>query len=499
MSRSCTHLARASRPAASSTVVSRYGRRPMKGRKLREQVLQPSGPVNGQRCTSSRPRSANVFSIPGRPRKWSPWKWREEDLLDVREADGGALELPLRPFGRSRRAGARRRAGRGSRRRARAARSASRRRCRGTRGRASTGRFRRPPRGAVRRRPGDPGTWPRARHAQPCCAVRRDGASSSSSSAPLPPAAPAPSCKVPPRPRRACSGSQATPTRFKNQTGQESQSPSGLPRLGPGPDLRLAVRGLSSRRWHRSRCCISAPAVATAARRSRRRRSPPARGDGYLVALSQAISAWGKGIYIRPMAEMNNAATFYSGYNANGSPKDAAHSPANYGKAFARIYLNPSTADPPRPSTRRLAQPRSPALRGGDLPANPFPRLSRPLEPAGERQPESGRQRGGELLPRPRLSSTSRAATSHDERLTDTAPWAGLEKAVRCGTRARQALLGPGVGPDRRRRSGVHPPHVLVREDARSDRRCLRTTTASRLAVLTSDRSREAGRRIGRA
>src|SRR5262249_47439052 len=30
------------------------------------------------------------------------------------------------------------------------------------------------------------------------------------------------------------------------------------------------------------------------------------RGDSYLIAFNHAISTWGKGIYVRPMAEMNN-------------------------------------------------------------------------------------------------------------------------------------------------------------------------------------------------
>lgn len=50
------------------------------------------------------------------------------------------------------------------------------------------------------------------------------------------------------------------------------------------------------------------------------------RGDSYLIALNQAISAWGKGIYARPMAEMNNPDNLYAGYALSGAPSDAAHS-----------------------------------------------------------------------------------------------------------------------------------------------------------------------------
>ena len=59
--------------------------------------------------------------------------------------------------------------------------------------------------------------------------------------------------------------------------------------------------------------------------------------DGYLIALNAAISQWGRAIYVRPMAEMNNAGNLWSGYKSNGALKDAAHSPENYRKAFARI------------------------------------------------------------------------------------------------------------------------------------------------------------------
>jgi len=62
-------------------------------------------------------------------------------------------------------------------------------------------------------------------------------------------------------------------------------------------------------------------------------------GDSFLVTLNQAIAAWGKPIYIRPLAEMNGHWSAYSAYNSNGSARDAAHSTATFRKAFARIYL----------------------------------------------------------------------------------------------------------------------------------------------------------------
>lgn len=59
------------------------------------------------------------------------------------------------------------------------------------------------------------------------------------------------------------------------------------------------------------------------------------KGDSYLFALNDAISQWGAGIYVRPMAEMNNSGNAWSGFTSSGAPK-SGHSPADYRKAFAR-------------------------------------------------------------------------------------------------------------------------------------------------------------------
>jgi hypothetical protein len=62
-------------------------------------------------------------------------------------------------------------------------------------------------------------------------------------------------------------------------------------------------------------------------------------GDGFLIALNQALAAWGKPVYVRPLAEMNGHWNAYCAYNANGTEKNADHSTAAFRKAFARIYL----------------------------------------------------------------------------------------------------------------------------------------------------------------
>jgi hypothetical protein len=59
------------------------------------------------------------------------------------------------------------------------------------------------------------------------------------------------------------------------------------------------------------------------------------RGDSYLFALNGAINEFGKLVYVRPMAEMNNPINLYS-YERK---PDAAHSPAAYRKAFCRVFI----------------------------------------------------------------------------------------------------------------------------------------------------------------
>jgi hypothetical protein len=95
-------------------------------------------------------------------------------------------------------------------------------------------------------------------------------------------------------------------------------------------------------------------------------------GDTYLIALNQAISQWGSGIYVRPMAEMNNSGNAWSGFTASGAPK-AGHSPADYKKAFARIYLilHGGSAATISAKLQSLGMPGI----SQDLPSNPFPRL----------------------------------------------------------------------------------------------------------------------------
>lgn len=62
-------------------------------------------------------------------------------------------------------------------------------------------------------------------------------------------------------------------------------------------------------------------------------------GDDWLVQLAGAIAASGHPAYLRLMAEMDNAANPYSAFNANGTRRDAAHSPAAFIAAWRRVAL----------------------------------------------------------------------------------------------------------------------------------------------------------------
>lgn len=63
------------------------------------------------------------------------------------------------------------------------------------------------------------------------------------------------------------------------------------------------------------------------------------KGDAFLLGLNQAVAAWGKPIYVRPLAEMNGHWNSYSAYDADGTSRGPRYSTREFRKAFARIYL----------------------------------------------------------------------------------------------------------------------------------------------------------------
>ena len=143
------------------------------------------------------------------------------------------------------------------------------------------------------------------------------------------------------------------------------------------------------------------------------------RGDTCLFGLNAAIAQWGKGIYVRPMAEMNNYVNVWSGFEKNGTPKPG-HSPADYRKAFQRIYLilHGGSESTINAKLKKLGMPpiaRAPA-------SNPYPRLRllwSPLAGGNPRIPANAPQK---YYPG-RAYVDVEGADIFDEQLTDTAPW----------------------------------------------------------------------------
>ncbi len=62
-------------------------------------------------------------------------------------------------------------------------------------------------------------------------------------------------------------------------------------------------------------------------------------GDAYLLSLSAEIQQYADPVYIRLLPEMNNANNPYSGFNADGSSRGAAYSPATFKQAWRRVVL----------------------------------------------------------------------------------------------------------------------------------------------------------------
>lgn len=110
-------------------------------------------------------------------------------------------------------------------------------------------------------------------------------------------------------------------------------------------------------------------------------------GDAYLTSLNAAVSAWGRRIYVRPFFESDGFWTTYCAYTRDGRSKGPHYSTAAFRKAFARTYLILHGG----PVTRidaALLRLGMPPLAGGDLPANPAPRLKVIWSPQAYATPE---------------------------------------------------------------------------------------------------------------
>jgi PKD repeat protein len=231
--------------------------------------------------------------------------------------------------------------------------------------------------------------------------------------------------------------------RFRDLTGQDSQvdqaflswgqgvsfgSPFAalLPTLAPIPLVHLGTVGRDGRE------AITPGGIAAG------------QGDSYLIALNEAIAGWGKGIYVRPLAEMNNPGNLYAGYNKDGTPRDVAHSPATYRKAFARIYLilHGGSAGAIDAKLRALGLP---PLGGGDLAVNPFPRLRVVWSPLAGGLPRASGNAPAMYYPGAAFVDVD-GGDIYDEGLTDNAPWTDLEALYRLALSHRKPFSVPEWG-----------------------------------------------------
>jgi hypothetical protein len=121
--------------------------------------------------------------------------------------------------------------------------------------------------------------------------------------------------------------------RFQAQTGQRSTTGHLIVAWGQGAGFGSSFARLFATMGEAPMLGINPGAAITPAAIAR------GSGDSYLTALNQAVAAWGKPIYIRPLPEMNGHWNDYSAYDANGASRGADHSTSNFRKAFARIYL----------------------------------------------------------------------------------------------------------------------------------------------------------------
>ncbi|HVV57140.1 MAG TPA: hypothetical protein VHC45_02170 [Gaiellaceae bacterium] len=186
--------------------------------------------------------------------------------------------------------------------------------------------------------------------------------------------------------------------RFKSQVGQDTVvrqaflgwgqgqsygSPFGvlLQSLGPVPMLHLSTQGRGGKT-----AAVTPGSIATGA------------GDGYLAALNAAISRWGKAIYVRPMAEMNNSGNPWSGFLSSGASRGSAYTPAQYRRAFARIAVLLHGGTPAQVAAR-LRELGEPPYRGPALAENAFPRLRVVWSPLAGGSPRSASNDPTEYYP----------------------------------------------------------------------------------------------------
>jgi hypothetical protein len=165
-------------------------------------------------------------------------------------------------------------------------------------------------------------------------------------------------------------------------------------------------------------------------------------GDGYLIALNQSIAQWGKGIYIRPMAEMNNYENPWSGFTKSGAAKPG-HSPAAYRKAFARIYLivHGGSAATINAKLESLGMPGI----SHDLAPNPYPRVRVVWSPLAGGNPRLAANDPQNYYPG-RAYVDVDGGDIFEETLNDTAPWSYFEAIYKASVAHHRPFAVPEWG-----------------------------------------------------
>ena len=120
-------------------------------------------------------------------------------------------------------------------------------------------------------------------------------------------------------------------------------------------------------------------------------------GDGYLARLNRRLADYGKPVYVRLMAEMNQANNGYCAYNHNGTSRGPTHSTGAFRQAWRRsvLVLRGGPVDVINARLRRLGLP---ALKIADT-SLPQPQVSMLWVPQTEGTPNTHANRARAYWP----------------------------------------------------------------------------------------------------
>ena len=180
-------------------------------------------------------------------------------------------------------------------------------------------------------------------------------------------------------------GIAGDPSRFQNQTGQQSvirsfflgwqqgqtwgtRFPRMLELMQPVPMFHIGTRGRTKKD------AITPRGIANGV------------GDGYLIALNQGVSSYGKLVYGRLMAEGNPCAHNYAAFTCEGASRGPQYAPDAHADAFFRFaaILHGGTR---AQINAKLSKRGLPGYNGPDLPVTPPSLLRLIWNPLGGARP----------------------------------------------------------------------------------------------------------------